>query len=72
MIVNLASMAAIPLPENTEALIIRVGPPHWQMSDQEFEDFCAQHPDLRIEMTGEGEVIIMAPSLPKAENETSI
>lgn len=61
MNVNLASMATIPLPEDTEALIIRFGPPLWRMGDEEFEDFCAQYPDLRIEMTVEGEVIIMAP-----------
>jgi Uma2 family endonuclease len=61
MNVNFASMATIPLPESTEVLVIRLGPPHWRMSDEEFEEFCAQHPDLRIEMTGEGEVIIMPP-----------
>ncbi len=72
MIVNLASMAMIPLPEDTEALIIRLGPPRWRMSDEEFEQFCAQHSDVRIEMTGEGEVIIMPPSLQKSENETLV
>jgi len=54
-------MATIPLPENTEALIIRFGLPLWRMSDEEFERFCALYPDLRIEMNGEGEVIIKPP-----------
>jgi len=33
------------------------------MTDQEFGDFCAEHPDLFFEMTAEGEIIVMPPSL---------
>ena len=32
------------------------------MTDDEFAAFCAEHPDLRIEMTAEGELIIMPPT----------
>src|SRR5258708_6314259 len=29
------------------------------MTDQEFADFCAEHPDLFFEMTAEGELVVM-------------
>jgi Uma2 family endonuclease len=32
------------------------------MTDQQFADFCAQHPDLFFEMTAEGEIIVMPPN----------
>src|SRR5258708_5420280 len=32
------------------------------MTDEEFEAFCAEHPDLNFEMTAEGEIIVMAPT----------
>ncbi|MCA1604895.1 MAG: Uma2 family endonuclease [Acidobacteria bacterium] len=54
-------MVTIALPENTASLVIRLGPPHQRLSDEEFEQFCAEYRELRIEMTSEGEVIIMAP-----------
>ena len=60
MNVNFASVATIPLPENTEAVIIRPGPDQ-RFSDEEFAQFCAQYPELRIEMSSEGEMIIMLP-----------
>jgi len=31
------------------------------MTDQQFADFCAEHPDLFFEMTAEGEIIVMPP-----------
>lgn len=34
------------------------------MTDDEFAEFCADNPDLRIEMTAGGELIIMAPTHP--------
>ena len=58
---DLASMVTIALPENTASLTIRLGPPHQRLSDEEFEEFCAEYGEMRIEMTSEGEVIIMAP-----------
>lgn len=61
MNVDFASVATIPLPENTEALIIRPAPPRERFSDEEFAQFCAQYPELRIEMNSEGEMIIMLP-----------
>ena len=32
------------------------------MTDQQFADFCAEHPDLFFEMTAEGVIIIMPPN----------
>jgi Uma2 family endonuclease len=32
------------------------------MTDEEFTEFCAEHPDLNFEMTAEGEIIVMAPT----------
>ena len=32
------------------------------MTDEEFSEFCAEHPDLNFEMTAEGELIVMAPT----------
>jgi len=60
MSVNFSS-ATISLPEHTAEMVIRFEPPRQRLSDEEFEQFCAQHPELRIEMTSEGEMIIMLP-----------
>jgi len=32
------------------------------MTDQQFADFCAEHPDLFFETNARGEIIVMAPS----------
>ena len=32
------------------------------MTDEEFAQFCAEHPDLFFEMTAEGELIVMPPT----------
>lgn len=32
------------------------------MTDQQFADFCGEHPDLFFEMTAEGELLIMPPN----------
>jgi Uma2 family endonuclease len=32
------------------------------MTDEEFASFCANHPDLRFETTGEGAVIVFPPT----------
>jgi len=32
------------------------------MSDEEFAEFCSEHPDLFFEMTAEGEIIVMPPT----------
>ena len=32
------------------------------MTDDQFAEFCAEHPDLMFEMSAEGELIVMAPT----------
>src|SRR5215469_7273155 len=32
------------------------------MTDEEFAEFCSEHPDLFFEMTAEGELIVMPPN----------
>lgn len=46
------------LPEDIEECVIT---PRRNFSDDEFWQFCARHRELRIEMTSEGQMIIMLP-----------
>jgi len=48
--------------EPTDYLVLHLGPVAQRMSDQEFIDFCQRHSDLRIELTSEGDLIIMPPT----------
>lgn len=50
----------VALPE-PNLLVIRLGPLKGHLTDDEFFKFCQLNRDLRIEMTREGEVIIMSP-----------
>jgi len=34
------------------------------LSDEQFENLCRNHPDLNVEMSAEGELIIVPPTLP--------
>jgi Uma2 family endonuclease len=49
------------VPQDLNALVIRLGPLKQHVTDDEFFEFCAANRDLRIEMTSEGEMIIMLP-----------
>lgn len=60
MNIDFASVATIPVPEQTEALIIRPAPSE-RFDDEIFARFCAEYPELRLELTSEGEMIIMLP-----------
>ncbi|MGH9832648.1 MAG: Uma2 family endonuclease [Blastocatellia bacterium] len=42
--------------------------PNGRFSDEEFERFCAENKGLRIEMSKEGEMIIMMPVTPQGSN----
>ena len=33
------------------------------MTDEEFAELCAEHPDLFFEMSAEGELLVMPPKL---------
>jgi Uma2 family endonuclease len=53
-----------PILERTapDHLVLHLGPVMQRMSDDEFFQFCMLHPDLRIERTSEGDLIIMPPT----------
>jgi Uma2 family endonuclease len=50
------------MPPTWEAMVIHLGPLRQKMTDDEFFAFCQRNRDLRIEMTKEGEVIVMMPT----------
>jgi len=45
-----------------DPLVLHLGPAVQRMSDEEFYRFCQLHPDLRIERTSEGDLVIMPPT----------
>jgi Uma2 family endonuclease len=45
----------------TTHLVVRFRP-LFEMTPDEFYDFCALNPDLNVELTAEGEVVFMSPS----------
>lgn len=51
-------MASLVIDDTYLPAILRGHP----MTDEEFEAFCAEHPDLNFEMTADGEIIAMAPA----------
>ena len=59
MNVDVASFATVPLPGDFEALIVSPAGPRERFTDDEFAEFCSAHPELRVEMNSEGEMIIM-------------
>ena len=48
-----------PTEERDEALVLHLG---WKMSGDEFYDFCMRHEDLNLELTSEGDLIIVPPT----------
>ena len=53
-------MAAVPiLPFGVDKVILPLSP---KDSRRYFEDICAKNPDLRLELTEEGHIILMAPA----------
>ena len=54
--------------DSLPALVVRLGPLRSRITDAEFEEFCAQNPELRIEMTSEGVMIIMLPVTPEGSH----
>ena len=53
-----------PVPEQAAPgyLILHLGSVAQRMSDDEFFEFCQRNPDLRIERTSEGDLIVMPPT----------
>jgi Uma2 family endonuclease len=48
-----------PTEEKDEALVIHLG---WKMSGEEFYDFCMRNEDLNVELSSEGDLIIVPPT----------
>jgi Uma2 family endonuclease len=48
-----------PTEERDEALVLHFG---WKMGEDEFYDFCMLNRDLNLELTSEGDLIIMPPT----------
>jgi Uma2 family endonuclease len=55
-------------PEGFDSLIFLPNPDRPRLTDKEFERFCAKNRELRIEMTSEGEMIIMLPVVTEGGN----
>lgn len=51
----------------TPALLVHLRPV-FEMTDQQFEEFCCINRDLHIEMTAEGDLIIMPPTFGRTGN----
>ncbi|MFN7945562.1 MAG: Uma2 family endonuclease [Blastocatellia bacterium] len=49
-------------------MVINLGPLRPRITDEEFEQFCAQNPDLRIELTSDGKVVVMLPVTPEGSS----
>ncbi|CAN5118628.1 Uma2 family endonuclease [soil metagenome] len=45
--------------------------PLFEMNDEQFEEFCRLNRDLRIEMTAEGDLIILPPTFARTGNRNS-
>ncbi|MGZ8842472.1 MAG: Uma2 family endonuclease [Pyrinomonadaceae bacterium] len=51
-----------------ESVVVHFEPSKLRMNDDEFYEFCKLNPDLRIERTREGDLIVMAPTGVKTGN----
>jgi Uma2 family endonuclease len=45
-----------------ESVVVHFEPSKLKMNDEEFFEFCQLNPELRIERTSEGDIIVMAPT----------
>lgn len=45
-----------------EPVVVHFEPSKLQMNDEEYFEFCLMNPDLRIERTSEGDIVVMAPT----------
>ncbi len=57
----MSSPAQSDLLSEAPLMVFDVGPILHKITDEEFERICAQNPDLRIEMTSEGKMLIRLP-----------
>lgn len=55
-------MAATVTSTERKPLVLHFGPVLGKMSEREFYEFCQLNKELRIELTGEGDLVIMPPT----------
>ena len=55
-------MHAIQFPKSLESASALLDTPKPGIDDDEFYEFCQAHPNLRIERTARGEIVVMAPA----------
>jgi len=51
-----------PTEQKTDALVLHFSPLLKKLNEQEFYEFCVLNKDLRLELTDEGDLIIMSPT----------
>lgn len=71
MVASLATEPVIQIPEGFDSFVMMPNPQH-RLTDEQFEQFCAQYPELRIEMTSEGDMIVMLPVFTQGGNRNFI
>jgi Uma2 family endonuclease len=60
--IGATTMSATNTLDTNKTLTLRFGTPIQRMSDHEFFEFCQANPELRIERTSDGDLIIMSPT----------
>lgn len=58
----------VSMPEGIQTVVMIPEIEHNRMTETEFSEFCAQNPELRIEMTSKGELIVMSPVTGRSGN----
>ncbi len=56
------STTLTPIEQSSDALVLHFSPLLKKLSEDEFFEFCMLNKDLRIELTGAGDLIIMSPT----------
>lgn len=64
-----ATAISLALPEGIESIVVQPQPP---LTEQDYERFCAQNPELRVELNQEGKMIIMLPVTTRGGNRNFI
>jgi Uma2 family endonuclease len=57
-------MITVASPRDTKPVLLDVGNVILHTTSEQFDQLCADNPDLRLELTKDGELIVMAPAFP--------
>lgn len=55
-------MSTLPISKENAPLVLHFGQQLERMNDREFFELCQLNPDLRLELTAAGDLIIMPPA----------